>query len=501
MTGMRGRLTKGAGWVILSRALVNLISLLSTFILARILTPDDFGLVALATTLLMIINALTDLSLANALIQHDDPTEDHFHTAWTLNLARSALIGGLVAIAAWPLAYVYDDSRLQGITLVLALSVFLTGFTNPKMTVFLRDLLFAQDFMLNVSQKIVGFAVSVAIALIYQSYWALVLGTVASQLAMIVVSYLLIPYRPYFRITHYRELFSFSLWLTFGQILNTINWRLDYFLIGGVAGRTALGYYSVGDNLASIPTREASEPVTKVLFSGLSLIKNDPEHMRATYSAAQALLTSVVLPVGFGFALCAKSVVLLAMGAKWLPIVPVIQGLAAILALQTLGKLVQPLAMAKGVPDLLFRRDLLSFFIRIPLVVAGLLLGGLHGVIIARMATGLIAIGFNLHLVRRLIGVSIKRQILQNVRSLLSIAVMVAGVFPLHAATEHLGTGSLMLLLQLAIIMSAGASLYICSHLLLWLAAGRPQGPETTILHTLGSAIQSLRERRGERAA
>lgn len=488
MNQIRGRLAKGAAWTTLSRVAMTVISLLATFVLARMLTPADFGLVAIATTLLTLISATTEMSLAQALIQHREPSEDHYHTAWTLNLLRGAIIAVLFAAAAWPAAVLYGEPRLLGIMLAFAAASLVAGFANPKIIVFSRDLQFFQDFALQVSQKLAGFIVSVAVAVIYQSYWALVLGVLASQVATVFVSYVLVPYWPRLRLGHWRELFSFSLWLMLGQVLNTFNWRFDYLLIGGFSGRAAFGYYSVGDSLATMPTREATQPFTRVLFPGLVRLIDDRERLQAGFVSAQSLLTSAALPVGFGFALCARPVVLLAMGEKWLPAVPIIQGLSAIFALQTLGALVQPLAMAKAATRPLFMRDLLSFIVRAPLIVAGLLLGGLHGIIVARIVSGLIAIGFNLRLVRDLIGLSVRRQITSSGRSLLSVAVMCVGVIFLQTQLPE-ESATLELIGQLAAMVALGAILYLGTHYLLWLGAGRCDGPEREIVRFAEKAL------------
>jgi O-antigen/teichoic acid export membrane protein len=488
MSGIRGHLAKGAVWTLLARVSVSLVSLLSTFILARILMPADFGLVAIATTLLEVISAATNLSLASALIRHADPTEDHFHSAWTLNFIRATVIGTIFAVAAWPVAEGYDEPRLVAIMLMLAASVVMTGFANPKMVVFSRRLVFHQDFILQVSQKLVGFAVSVTLALLYGSYWALVLGVIASQATNIVVSYVLLPYTPRFRLRHWRELFSFSFWMTLQDFLHTLNWATDQLLIGALIGRTALGHFSVGSNLAGVPMREASMSISKLLFPGLSRVIHDPPRIRSAYISAQALLSAIILPVGFGLALCAHPVVLLAMGTKWLPIVPVIQGLSAISALQALGMLAKPLAMAQGVTRQLFVRNLASFAVCIPLSVTGLLLAGLNGVIIARIVAGLIAIGVDLYLVRQLIAIPIVRQITCNARSLASVTVMTLGIVACGPFLDMME-----LHLRIAAIVCLGASLYLSTHYLLWLGTGKGEGPELEILRMAERSFGLLR--------
>ena len=345
---MKDKLAKGVFWLASAKVIVNLLALFSTLILARFLTPEDFGLFALALTLLTIISALTELSMANALIHHQNPTDAHFNTAWSLNSTRALLVG-LVFCAGAPIAAaLYHEPRLTYIMLFLAISIALTGLSNPKMVLMNRQLIFWQEFALTVSQKLVGFVVGVSIALVYKTYWALVAGMIASQLTGILVSYIIIPFKPKFSFTHTKELWSFSVWLSLGQIVNTLNWKLDHLLIGSYLGIKPLGFYTVGDNLAAMPTRETIGPLETTLFPGFKQIAHDNERLKAAYKSAQSLITAIVLPVGVGCALIAQPLVLLAMGAKWLPVVQIIQVLSCVFALQTLGSPVHPLAMAKG---------------------------------------------------------------------------------------------------------------------------------------------------------
>jgi len=175
MNSITGRLIKGSMWLVMSRAVANGLGTLSTIILAWNLTPLDFGLVALGTTMLMIVTAVTELSLAQALIRHKAPTESHFSAAWTLNATRGLLICLLFAICAYPASVLYEEPRLFGIMLALGLSVLISGFTNPRQIMLQRNLIFWQEFVLSVSQKLAGFVASVVIAMIYHSYWALVM--------------------------------------------------------------------------------------------------------------------------------------------------------------------------------------------------------------------------------------------------------------------------------------------------------------------------------------
>ncbi len=492
MAGITGRLIKGSLWLSLARAIVNGLAALSTFVLAWNLAPSDFGVVGLAMTILVIVSTVTELSLAEALIRHEAPSESHFSAAWTLNALRGLLLALLFAAIARPTALLFDEPRLTGVMLALGLGVLLSGLTNPRRILFQRDLIFWQEFVLAVSQKLAGFIAAVVIAVLYHSYWALVVGTLVTQATNVVVSYLVLPFRPRICFRHMREFFSFSAWLTAGQIVNTLNWRFDYLLVGKMLGNAPLGYYSVGSNLAMMPTREATTPLTQTIYPGFASIQNDPARLAAAYQRAQALLTAVALPAGIGVAVIADPLVRLALGEKWTPVVFIIQALASVFALQTLGSLVQPLGMARGETRLLFVRDTQMLLVRVPIMIAGLMLAGLPGVVIGRVFTGLCSAAVNMVLVRRLIGVTVWRQLRANLRALASVAVMAAGVAFASGRFAHAADRP-MLALQVATLVALGGFLYCASTFLLWELAGRPEGPETEVQNVFGKVLAKLR--------
>lgn len=492
MTSISGRLIKGSMWLSLSRAIVNGLATLSTIVLAWYLSPADFGVVALGTTMLLIVSTVTELSLTQALIRHEAPQESHFSAAWTLNATRGLLLCLLFAACAYPASRLFEEPRLAGVMVALGFSMLLSGLTNPRLIMLQRELIFWQEFVLSVSQKLTGFVAAVAIAMIYQSYWALVVGTLVTQATNVIISYLVLPFRPRITFRHMREFFSFSAWLTAGQIVNTLNWRFDYLLVGKMLGGTALGYYSVGSNLAMMPTREATAPLMQTIYPGFSSIRDDPARLAAAYQRVQALVAAIALPAGIGVAVVADPLVRLALGEKWAPIIFIIQSLASVFALQTLGSLVQPLGMAKGETRLLFVRDTQMLCVRVPIMIAGLMLAGLQGVIIGRVFTGLFSAFVNMILVRRFTGVTVLKQLSANIRALTSIAVMAAGVTLASGYLPHT-TQKIMLAEQLAMLVALGAGLYCGSTLLLWILMGRPAGPETEVQKILGKILSKVR--------
>lgn len=477
---MRRNLTRGALWLGATRIMVSVIGFSSTIVLARLLAPADFGIVAVATSLLALVTALTELSMANALIHHQDPEPDHFHTAWTLNAARSALILLAFAIMSPLVATATGDTRLGPVLMVTGLTGALSGLGSPKTVTMTRKLIFWQEFLIQVTQKLGGFVISIPIAVVTHSYWALTLGNLASTVIALGLSYVVCPYLPRPRLTKHKELLHFSVWLTFCQVINTLNWRFDQLMLGFFLGKPQLGVYSVASNLSAIPTREATLPIAQTLFPAMASVRSDPDRLRAVYQRAQALMCALAMPVGVGFAIIGPALVQLLMGPKWIAAGPVIQVLAVSFALGILCDALQPLAMAQGATRMLFGREVRVFVIRMPFLLGGLWLGGLTGVVWGCAISNFISQLMNMDLVRRLSGISVRAQFAANWRTLTGIAMMLgvtSGLKMVLPPTPHPGS----LVIELVALIVSGALVYGSTVAALWIWAGRPDGPESEL--------------------
>lgn len=493
MSNTFGRMIKGSFLYTISSVVVNVLGAFSMVILARLLTPADYGIFAIGAAVIAILSSITDLSIGQALIQRSEIDDDHINTAWTLNFLRVVPIGGVMFLISPLIATSFNDQRLTGVLIALTAGWMLTGFISPKITLFQRQLLFGQQVLINITQKLVSVIATIAIAVIYKSYWALVYGTMVSSLVTLVISYIVAPFMPRFTLKYAREIFSFSAWVSLGQLINTLNWRIDYLLIGKFLNPHDIGYYSMGSNLALLPTREAITPLTKTLFPGFATMKDDLTRLRSAYSRAQNFVTAASLPVGVGMALLADPILRLMLGEQWLPAIFIVQTLSLIYAIQTIGTQVAPLAMALGETRLMFIRSVQLLAIRLPILIAGLYLAGIKGMVVARLIAGLISIGINLRLVNHLIGLSVWHQLRANERAIASTAIMAGCVLAAHAITPHSSTGTLALILQVMQLSALGAVAYCASSYLLWTLAGRPFGPETDAQQMLTKLLSRVK--------
>ncbi|MBL0394128.1 lipopolysaccharide biosynthesis protein [Ramlibacter monticola] len=462
-----------------ARAVVNVLATLSTILLARFLTPEDFGLVAIAISVLAISNSLTELSLVKALIRVPVISDDHLATAFTLEAIRSTLLGGLLASLASPLASLYGDRRLVAIMLVIALTTFIGGLLNPKIVLFTRDIDFRAEIARSLTERLVGIVVGIAIAALYLSYWALVLGPLMGRIATVVYSYMQVHYRPRLSISRAKEMLSFSVWLSLSQMVITAAVRLDELVIGYVLGKSVLGSYSVGERFSLIAVREVSEPVATTLLPSFSKISGDRLRLASAYGRAQSALFAIALPLGVGFAAVSDLFVAVVLGPQWAGAALVIKIAAPVMALQTLSSQVQPLALALGAPRSIFIREVQYLLVRVPVVYFGLFAYGIPGLLLGRAVAGVLGTVLNLSLARKLAGPGIRAQVWASRRTFAATAIMVAAILTYERLLGHVLADNPVL--NLAGTVLVGAIAHCAALAGLWVAERRPAGPESEL--------------------
>ncbi|WP_267432675.1 lipopolysaccharide biosynthesis protein [Sphingomonas sp. GM_Shp_1] len=489
--GVGKRIAKGSMWLTAARVVVNLSGMVSTVILARLLVPADFGLVAIAATLMQIVTSITEMSLSQALIRLDEPTDADFHSAWTLSALRGVTIAVVLSASSPFVANIYGDQRLIPILIVLGGGALLSGLANPWLAVFQRRLVFWQEFVLSSASKMSNVIVAVAVAWYFQSYWAIVAGIVAMYASNVIVSYCIMPRLPRFSLGSWRTLLSFSVWTSASQLVNALNWRADQLMVGKIATPTVLGYYNVAFNLANLATRETTLPLTKTLFPAFASIKHDKPRLTAAYIKADRLLVALGVPVGVGFALVAEPMVALFLNAKWLPAVPIIQAFAVIFGLQGVAGLATPLGMALGYVRLLFMRDLQVLLVRLPLMVLGAIFFGVPGLVATRVLAGLYQVSVGMMLARRLAGVSIMRQIATHMPTLIGCITMSLGVWAVADRGWRV-IGGFDLAQELILRVIVGGLVYLVTRFAIWFAMGRPEGLERDAAAMLGKLRRKL---------
>ena len=466
--------------------------MIALVIVARLLTPEDFGLFSIAASTLLIANSLTELPVIDVLVQRRDFRHEDVDTAFTLTTLRGLLIAVLLIAGSHPLAAFYEDDRLITVIWVLALGPVFQGLASPMMVKFLRDMNFGPTAKAVLFGKLISTSASVVVAWLTGSYWALVAGLVTAPVITAIATHFIAPYRPRIRFGGMFSILNFAGWVTISRIIFTLNQQSDRFFIGAIVGKASLGRYALGSDLSSLVTYTLAGPVMQPLFAGLSQFSNDRERMANAYLRSQRVMMSLVLPLAVGFACVASPAITLFFGAKWTQATGVAEWLAPVIGLQMMTVPIQAASMAMARPRPLALRELCGFAIRLPATLAGAFWGGILWAAAARSLTGFVIIYVNLVIARELMGLSVTRQLANCMASLMSAATMGAAIIFIRWQTDTPGEPIALGLYTAALIL-CGAATYVSVHAAIWFARGRPDGLETLVANIASRRLTRLR--------
>ena len=477
----------GAGWMVLMRLLVRAIGLVSTIILARLLLPEDFGLVALSTSVVFAVEILGQFSFDMALIRDGKATRAHYDTAWTLAVLKGLIVAAIIVAMAEPMRLVFGDPRLPAILYCLAAATAVDGFQNVGIVNFRKEMQFGREFAFMVTQKLIGFCVTLTLALLWREYWALVGGIVIGSVSGTILTYLMHSYRPRFCLQEWRSLLGFSKWLLLNNVLQFFAARVDVFVIGRSFGAHDLGIYNLASEIAALPTTELAAPIQRATYPGFAKISENIEGLRASYIDAVSLLLLLAVPAAAGIAVLGDPIVRLLLGPNWLDAIPLLQILALHGIIRLGGTNTGAVLLALGRPKTITKLAALNLAVLVPSFIVGIWAGGLVGAAWAVVASSCVTMIWSFVITLRAIKLSAGRLFAAIWRTWLSAAVMAAVVYAVLFAWA---SPWLMLpISQVAAGVSVGAVVYVAVHLALWRISGRPRGAESM---TLG-AIASLR--------
>lgn len=475
--GIGARTATAAAWLVCTRLLTKSIDFVALLVLARLLIPADFGLVAIAMTLILIVEAVLELPINQALVRQRNITQSQLDTAFTLAVLRGSLLAALLALAAYPFSFIYGDHRLVGLVLVLGWAPMLRGLASPKLAVYARQIDFRRDFVIDLSGKLVSLAFASILAWQTHSYWALAAGTVATPLVMMVTSYVVAPYVPRLTLRDWPIFASFAGWSTVTQALFALGWQADRLILGRFTTSHELGTFSLANDLSYVPEVALIKPIMRPLMSAFVHIGDNPERLRQVYERASVALLALGSPIMLGLCLLADPIVRLTLGGKWLLAIPVLQLLPLSLIPPLLSAPFWSLAMAVGRPRLYTLQTFIDLLARGTLLLAGAIAAGVEGVIVARILTAMLSAISAAWCVRTITGASVLRQFGAAWRVVVASAVLCGGVFWLRPLAD--GRSGIELVLALCFVTAAGGFLYLAVLMASWRLAGLPEGVES----------------------
>jgi O-antigen/teichoic acid export membrane protein len=326
---LRGRSVRGGAVTLAGQAGKFVITLASMAVLARILTPEDFGLIAMATVVIGFTSVFKDMGLSMATVQRTDVRHTQVSTLFWLNVIASVAIAAATAAAAPLLAWFYKEPRVTAVTLALAATVLIGGFAIQHQALLRRQMRFGALAFVEIASLVLAGAGAIASALAGHGYWALVVLAVVREIAAVCLMWITCRWRPDrpVRRSGVRSLVSFGAHLSGFNVLTYVSRNIEKMLIGWYWGPGPVGLYNNADRILLLPLQQINTPLTSVAVPALSRIQNDLERYRSYYRRGVLLTVTAAMPIVVFLFVAADKAVLVFLGGQWAEAVPIFRAL------------------------------------------------------------------------------------------------------------------------------------------------------------------------------
>lgn len=477
IAGLGGKLIKGTAWMLAMRWSSRLMGLASMVVVARLLTPADFGIFAVATVFIGLLDAFTDIGTDIALIRHRDPKRPHYDTAWTFKIILHT-VSALLIVLSIPLAVsIYNDTRYEAVLLALAFSMLVSGFGNIGIANFRRDLNFNKDFQYNVLVQLAGVLSTLVLAIILRSYWALVLGVVARSIAGIALGYLMQGYRPQFSIAARQEMFGFSFWTMLRSMAMFLTGSADRLIIGAFFTPAITGWYAISSSLANMAVFELLLPIGRALLPGLSAMQGDREWEARNLKKIFGATATIAAAAGFGLSALATPAVTLIYGGQFTDAGPMLSVLAITAAVsgfnQPVSQYLTVIGKVRELAIIIALEGVVAMGVTFLLATNG---ADIQTIINVRLMVAALALLRLFYMLRTVSVISWKDIAESWLRPVVAGLVMYGALVALQ---DYL---TLSPFVGLALGIPLGALVYISIVFAMWCAMKRPDGLESLLL-------------------
>ena len=391
---LKKKAVHGAGAVVFGRIAAYAIQLVGTIILARLLTPSDFGLVAMVAVISNIIIEFGTLRLAEATIQEEHINHSKISTLFWINVILCLTLTLLVISLAPMVAWFYDEPRLTSITMVVAVGFVFTGLSIQHLALLQRNMRFGRFALTQIMAVLLRECVAIILALRGWGYWALVARHLVFPMGMAVGAWLFCGWRPGWPARHscVGPMLKFGINSLGNYTTTYVTRSLDKVLIGWKLGAPLLGFYDRAYHLFVMPVHQLISPLTSVAVATLSRLRNDPDRYRSYYLNAVSMLAFVGMAFSLVLLLVGKDLIRLLLGSQWDKAGEIFSVLGPAIGIMLIYRTHGWLHLSLGRADRYFRWGLVAMVVTIFLFLVGLFFG-MMGVAVAYSISFYVLIG------------------------------------------------------------------------------------------------------------
>ena len=448
---------RGFLWSAIERFSVQAVQFIFQIILARLLSPSDYGLIAMLAIFMAIAQAFIDSGFTNALIKKLDRTDKDFSTVFYFNILISSIIYIALYLSAPLIAKFYRTPELTSITRVYMLSLPVIALGAIQRTQFTIKVNFKDQAIASFSGALVGGIVGIILAARRYGVWALVFSSLVTNIVTTISFWIRSPWRPRweFSLVSLRTMFLFGSKLLFSGLLNTVYMNLYQFVIGRKFSKQDLGYYSRADQFAQFPSSNITGIMQRVTYPILCTMADDDEKLLAAYRQYIKLAAYIVFPLMIGLAAIAKPLIIVILGQKWEFAAVILQIICFSYLWYPIHAINLNLLMVKGRSDLFLHVEIIKKVVGIFILIV-VMNFGMEVMAAGNIASSLIALLINSYYSKIIIGYGISKQMKDIFPSLILSIASCAPAFLLSSLFPSNG-----MILSLSIILAIGIYLFI----------------------------------------
>lgn len=323
-TNINQKISQAAKWSSITEIIAKLIAPITNMALARLLVPEEFGIVATITMVISFAEIFTDAGFQKYIIQHEFPDaetlDNSTNVAFWTNLGVSTVICAILFLFRHPIAALVGNPELGNSISIASVLIIIAAFSSIQTARYRRDLDFKTLFYVRIVTSLIPLFVTIPLAIVLRNYWALLIGTFVSHLCNAIILTVRSQWKPrfYYNFVLFQEMFAFSAWTLLESISIWLTSYIGVFIVGYYLDEYYLGIYKTSMSTVNAYMGIITGALTPVLFSALSRYQNDEENYRNTYYQFQRLTAVFVIPMGIGMFLYSDLVTQILLGSQWM---------------------------------------------------------------------------------------------------------------------------------------------------------------------------------------
>ena len=427
---LKKQVMSGMIWKFLERGSMQIVNFILQIVLARLLLPEDYGVITILNVFILFSTTLINNGLGNALIQKKNADDKDFNTIFYLQLGLAVFLMAVLFFCAPLISGFYNDENLTIYLRVMSVVLLLEALSSIQLTALRKALQFKKSFYANVIGVIVHGGVGIALAYMGFGCWALIISQIAMKLVVFITLLILVKWHPkkMFSFKRFKSLFSYSWKLTVGWLIGTLHQSLFSLVVGKFFSKEVLGYYNRGQNLPQTITTTLNETISNVMFPALAKVQDDKTKMKNATRKMMGLTAFLVFPVMTGIVTVSEPFVYVALTSKWAPCISMMQLFCISFGINIISTTNMQSFNAIGRSDIFLKMEIIKRSLSLALLFVTSFIN-IYAVIIGLACMGVFSLVYNTFPNRKLLGYTIKEQIEDMAPPLILSLIMMGLLF------------------------------------------------------------------------